>query len=123
MRGADAKPWLLAIVRNECMDLLKARATRARAEFPAEEVLDFAESQGSSPEDAAMQSLDADAVLCAINQLPPEFREVVVLREIEELSYKEIAAVIGKPVGTVMSRLARARSRLQIMLTTEGECA
>jgi RNA polymerase sigma-70 factor (ECF subfamily) len=123
MRGADAKPWLLAIVRNECMDLLKARTVRSRSEHPTEEVLDFAESPEYSPEVAAIQTLDAEAVLSAINQLPPEFREVVVLREIEELSYKEIAGVIGKPVGTVMSRLARARTRLQVMLSSGGECA
>ena len=55
-------------------------------------------------------------------KLPPEFREVVILREIEELSYREIAKVIGKPVGTVMSRLARARGRLQVMLVAGGEC-
>lgn len=122
MRGTDAKPWLLAIVRNECMDLLQSRSVRNRLEHPTDEVLDFAESHEIDPEEAAMQSLDAQAVLGAINQLPPEFREVVMLREVEELSYREIAQVIGKPVGTVMSRLARARSRLQTMLSTGGDC-
>jgi RNA polymerase sigma-70 factor (ECF subfamily) len=122
MRGADAKPWLLAIVRNECLDLLNARAHRNRSEHSAEDALDFAESPDSDPEEAAIQTLDTEAVLCAINMLPVEFREVVILREIEELSYREIASVIGKPVGTVMSRLARARTRLQVMLSSAGDC-
>ena len=122
MRGNDAKPWLLAIVRNECMDVLQSRSVRTRLEHPNEDVLEYTESNELDPEAAAMQSLDAQAVLAAIDQLPPEFREVVMLREIEELSYREIAQVIGKPVGTVMSRLARARSRLQLMLTSGGGC-
>ena len=122
MRSTDAKPWLLAIVRNECMDLLHSRSVRTRSEHPTDDVLDFAEATELDPEEAAIQSLDAEAVLGAINQLPPEFREVIILREIEELSYREIAGVINKPVGTVMSRLARARTRLQLMLTSTGEC-
>ena len=122
MRGNDAKPWLLAIVRNECMDVLQARSVRNRLEYPTEEILDFAETTELDPEESAMQTLDAQTVVAAINQLPPEFREVIMLREIEELSYREIAHVIGKPIGTVMSRLARARSRLQVMLTAGGEC-
>ena len=122
MRGNEAKPWLLAIVRNECMDLLQSRSKRKLQEHAAEDVLDFTESTGLDPEEAAMQALDSETVRRAINQLPPEFREVVLLREVEELSYREIAQVIGKPVGTVMSRLARARSRLQLMLTSGGEC-
>ncbi len=105
---------------NECLDVLHARATRNRLEFPTDEMLDLAESPDLDPAEAAMQSLDAQAVLGAIDQLPPEFREVVLLREIEEMSYREIAEVIGKPIGTVMSRLARARSRLQAMLISEA---
>lgn len=122
MHGADAKPWLLAIVRNECMDVLHARSSRNRLEHTTEDSLDFVESPYPGPEAAAMTTLDADAVMAAINQLPSEFREVVILREVEELSYREIAKVIDKPVGTVMSRLARARGRLQLMLTAGGDC-
>jgi len=120
MRSNDAKPWLLAIVRNECMDLLHARSAKNRVESSTEEALDFVASNEMDPERAAMHSLDTQAVLNAIEQLSPEFREVVLLREVEEMSYKEIAQVIGKPVGTVMSRLARARGRLQTILSSEG---
>jgi len=121
MHGGDAKPWLLAIVRNECMDALHSRSNRTRSETVFEDCLEFAEAIGPDPEEAAMRTLDAESVLAAIQQLPPEFREVVILREVEELSYREIAKVIDKPVGTVMSRLARARGRLQVMLAAGGE--
>lgn len=122
MHGADAKPWLLAIVRNECMDVLQGRSARSRSEHATSDALDYVESVEPDPEEAAIRTLDAEAVLAAINQLPPEFREVVILREIEDLSYREIARVVNIPVGTVMSRLARARGRLQLMLAAGGDC-
>ena len=78
------------------------------------------------PEALLMQQRTVDTVRAAIEQLPADFREVIVLRELEGLSYKEIAAVIGIPMGTVMSRLARARERLLIILgpaTTRGRAS
>jgi RNA polymerase sigma-70 factor (ECF subfamily) len=120
MRSNDAKPWLLAIVRNECMDMLHSRTVRNRSESSSDENWEAIESTAISPERAALQSLDSQTVIQAIEQLPPEFREVVLLREIEEMSYLEIAQVIEKPVGTVMSRLARARGRLQVILSSGG---
>lgn len=72
----------------------------------------------SNPETQLSQQADDDQLRRAIEQLPVEFREVMVLRELEELPYKQIAAITGVPVGTVMSRLARARKRLQQILTS-----
>ncbi len=120
MRGSDARPWLLAIVRNECMDVLNHRTSKSKTETLHDEDFEFIEARGPSPEESALAALDSESVLRAIHQLPPEFREVILLREIEEMSYLEIAQVIEKPIGTVMSRLARGRDRLQILLTKES---
>ncbi|HEV8431119.1 MAG TPA: sigma-70 family RNA polymerase sigma factor [Pyrinomonadaceae bacterium] len=78
-----------------------------------------AESEGPDPETEQVIKAQAQLVNEAIEKLPIEFREVVVLRELEELSYKEIAVVVGVPIGTVMSRLARARKRLLTLLEQE----
>jgi len=112
-RGTDARAWLLTIVRNTCYTWLKR--TRSR-----EIVSDFTEAmyakESTEPDPETVQLIKAQTQLVAeaIEQLPIEFREIVVLRELEELSYKEIAAVTGIPIGTVMSRLARARKRLLV---------
>ena len=119
MRAPDPKPWFLAIVRNECMDMLQARTNRAKRESPVLEEFEVPDTRTVSPEVALMISLDAELVRDSIDRLPTEFREVILLREVEELSYLEIAEVINKPIGTVMSRLARARYRLHVMLNTE----
>jgi RNA polymerase sigma-70 factor (ECF subfamily) len=74
------------------------------------------EAEGPDPETEQLMKAQAQMVNEAIDKLPIEFREVVVLRELEELSYKEIAVVLGVPIGTVMSRLARARKRLMVSL-------
>jgi RNA polymerase sigma-70 factor (ECF subfamily) len=113
-RGGDLRAWLLRIVRNVCMDV-----HRGRARSPAADV-DEMEIAGGEPADAGLlRAADEDAVRAAIERLPPEFREVIVLREFEEMSYKRIAAVTGVPAGTVMSRLARARALLRRYLADE----
>jgi RNA polymerase sigma-70 factor (ECF subfamily) len=112
-RGENARSWLLQIVRNTCHTWLARNRTKAA---PAE-VLDEAAAPDSAAPDLTLQRRqDAGAVRRAIAQLPDEFREVVVLREIEGLAYKEIATVVAVPVGTVMSRLSRARGRLKELL-------
>ncbi len=114
-RGGSARAWVLAIVRHACYGRLKRPWMRAsHAEFDEERH----SPEGASADPAAGPARDAQAarVREALDRLPPRFREVIVLREIEELSYKEIADVTGVPVGTVMSRLARARARLQRVL-------
>lgn len=108
LRG-DARPWLLAIVRNTWYARL-AQTVRTRPTEYTEMADTPDETLG--PEALVIQQQTVDRVRKAVDQLPVDFREVVVLRELEGLSYKEIAAVVGIPIGTVMSRLARARERL-----------
>jgi RNA polymerase sigma-70 factor, ECF subfamily len=105
LRG-DARPWLLAIVRNACWSWLQANRP---AELTVEEE---APSEAPGPEALALRELERRALNEAIGTLPVPFREALVLRELEDLSYKEIARIAGVPIGTVMSRLARARRLL-----------
>jgi RNA polymerase sigma factor (sigma-70 family) len=84
------------------------------------DLLDELPGEGDSPETEVVRGELQEQLSLAVDALPLPFREVIVLREIQELSYQEIATVIGAPVGTVMSRLARARRRLQRTLTAEG---
>ena len=111
LRHDDARAWLLTIVRNTWY----SRASR-RSNLKEATPLDGAPYERSDealdPEERLMQEHTVTLVRAALEQLPPDFREVIVLREIEGLSYKEIAAVIQAPIGTVMSRLARGRDRL-----------
>jgi RNA polymerase sigma-70 factor (ECF subfamily) len=117
-RGTDAKAWLLTIVRNTCYTWLRRnRSPELSCDF--DDVVLALESEGPDPETEQLMKAQARLVNDAIEKLPIEFREVVVLRELEELSYKEIAVVLGVPIGTVMSRLARARKRL--MSTLQGD--
>jgi RNA polymerase sigma factor (sigma-70 family) len=114
-RGPDARAWLLTIVRNTCYTWLRRnRPPEISGDF--EEAMNDIESNEPDPETAQVLKDQQRLVNEAIEELPIEFREVIVLRELEELSYKEIAAVAGIPIGTVMSRLARARKRLQLAL-------
>jgi RNA polymerase sigma-70 factor (ECF subfamily) len=116
--GASARAWLLAIVRNAAHSWRR----RGRVDALSTEFDDSAHSPEEMDEraDAALDRGDArDTLRRALNRLAPEFREVIVLRELKGLSYKEISAVAGVPVGTVMSRLSRARSRLQEALHHE----
>jgi RNA polymerase sigma factor (sigma-70 family) len=114
LRGTDARPWLLAIVRNAWYGRIAGRKTPGERDDPA--ALEQVADQGVDPEALLMRREAADGVRRAIAALPPDFREVLVLREIEGMSYKEIADVIGAPIGTVMSRLSRARERLVPLL-------
>lgn len=115
-KGGDARPWLLAIVRNTYY------TWRKHNQLPQEDI-DLEEDKhplaedGSDPEILLLRESDRELIRSALRQLPREFLEVIVLREFEELSYKEIAEVIEVPSGTVMSRLARARKRLAEILT------
>lgn len=114
-RGTDARAWLLTIVRNTCYTWLRRNKW---PEFSGDfdEVALAREAEGPDPETEQVLKAQAQLVNEAIEKLPIEFREVVVLRELEELSYKEIGVVLGVPIGTVMSRLARARRRLMLEL-------
>ena len=115
-RGGDIRPWLLAIVRNCWRTSAGDRKRRGHVALPEEnsvvtrEVLTF---PGPSPEASAVRSDEGRKLDAVIATLPEEFREVLILRELEDLSYREIATVTEVPIGTVMSRLARARAMLR----------
>jgi len=113
--GRDCRSWLLKIVRNTFYSWLRQRSVQpvltddGQTDDTADDIPD--------PENALIQNADRDMLRAALEDLAVEFREAIVLRELEGLSYKEIADIAGVPIGTVMSRLARARKRLQSYLT------
>ena len=111
LRNDDARAWLLTIVRNTWYARF-SKPGRADQHAVFDDMKDERPDEQLDPEALMIQQQAVKRVQRAIEELPVDFREVVVLREIEGLSYKEIAAVIGTPIGTVMSRLARARERL-----------
>ncbi len=111
-QGGDGRAWLLGIVRNTCMTQLRNRKS-------SEPLTVLSERQEQSndpsldPEKSLLLKENVASLRTCIEALPAEYREVVVMRELEELSYKEIAAAVGIAIGTVMSRLNRARKRLE----------
>ncbi len=111
-RGGDARGWLLTIVRNSCYTWLQQNRLQDRT-TAFDEDLHTGEEQSRNPEALLLQSADAQLIHKALEELPSEFREVIVLREMEGMSYNEISGLCGVPLGTVMSRLARARQRLE----------
>ncbi len=115
-RGGDSRSWLLTIVRNTCYTWLKQnRAHELTSVF--DEEIHSVDSDSPNPEAMLLQSVDNQLLRQALEELPVEFREVLILHELEGLSYKEIAVIADIPMGTVMSRLARARERLEQSLT------
>jgi RNA polymerase sigma-70 factor (ECF subfamily) len=110
--GGDGRSWLLAIVRNTGYTWLKQKRPRELT-LSFEEEIHSSAGVASSPPTVLVQDEEKQLLRQAVERLPVEFREVVVLRDLEGLSYKEIATIVGIPLGTVMSRLARARERLQ----------
>jgi RNA polymerase sigma-70 factor (ECF subfamily) len=114
-RGGEARAWLLQIVRNCCYSWLERNR-------PSELITEFDEESHSrpspTPETLAVRADERRILMQALESLPPRSREVIVLRELEDCSYKEIAEITGIPMGTVMSTLARARERLHRILTT-----
>jgi RNA polymerase sigma-70 factor (ECF subfamily) len=117
LRG-EARPWLLTIVRNTWYARLAKAGRGSQMEYSA--MADTRPDGGPGPDAVMIQQETVDRVRRALADLPVDFREVVVLRELEGMSYKEIAAVVGVPIGTVMSRLSRARERLLSTMRTSG---
>ncbi len=114
-RGVDGRAWILSIVRNVCFTRLRRRrAGGEKVEF--DEEIHSVEESTSEPEADLARTIAADSLLQGLDRLTVEFREALVLRELEGLSYKEIAQVAGVPIGTVMSRLARGRKQLLLAL-------
>jgi RNA polymerase sigma-70 factor (ECF subfamily) len=115
--GEDGRGWLLTIVRNTCYTWLRKNRVleiEPQAEIPADQ---------PDPEQQQLRRADAEALQKALDRLPAEFREVLMLRELEGLSYRQLAGVLGVPIGTVMSRLARARKRLLQLFKESGVAA
>jgi RNA polymerase sigma-70 factor, ECF subfamily len=124
-RGGDARSWVLKIVRNTCFTWLQTNRPGEIAAMAAEQSEDRAppivdSGLADDPETLALRRTAAVQLNNAIATIPAAFREVVVLREMEGLSYKEIATIVDAPVGTVMSRLARARAELRRILRQSG---
>jgi RNA polymerase sigma-70 factor (ECF subfamily) len=109
-RSSDGRPWLLTIVRNTAYSWLKKNRPPSVVSIDDDEFTEIEDPSGAA---GAFHGSDTDALRVALEALPVEFREALVLRELEGLSYKEIAEVAEVPIGTVMSRLARARRQLQ----------
>jgi RNA polymerase sigma-70 factor (ECF subfamily) len=118
-RGENPRAWLLAIVRNTFYTWLRQNRPPENTIVEMDDETLAVEDVAANTEAADPPFADADAVRRAIAALPVEFREIVILREMEGFSYKEIADVAGVPIGTVMSRLARARKLLQKRLAAE----
>ena len=111
----DPRSWLLAIVRNCSLDHHRRRRGEARGiSLDSDDSPEIAGADAT--DELAIRSSDRGRIQRAVESLPFEYKEVIVLREVEEMSYKEISAVIGAPIGTVMSRLARARKQLATLL-------
>jgi RNA polymerase sigma-70 factor (ECF subfamily) len=108
-RDGDPRAWLLAIVRNCCLTWQRRNKT-GKTVIPLTDTAPIAD--GRETDALAIQRSEREVLQRAVEALPIEFREVIVLREVEDLSYREISDVVGVPVGTVMSRLARGRKRL-----------
>ncbi len=118
LRNDDARAWLLTIVRNTWYARF-SKLGHAVHHRVFDETKDNRPDEGLDPEALVIQQQAAERVRLAIEELPVDFREVIMLRELEGLSYKQIASVIGAPIGTVMSRLARGRERLLARLELE----
>jgi RNA polymerase sigma-70 factor (ECF subfamily) len=116
--GGDARAWLLQIVRNTCYTWLeKNRQVELMTEFDE----DLHPQSSATPEALAIAGDNRERLARALETLPVRYREVIILRELEGCSYKEIAAITSVPIGTVMSALARARQRLQRVLTQPAQ--
>jgi RNA polymerase sigma factor (sigma-70 family) len=115
-QGDDARSWLLRVVRNTCYTWLKKNRAQELVAVFDEEVHSTA-TDTATPESLVISKADRSMVLQGIEELPVEWRETLILRELEGLSYRQIASVTDAPIGTVMSRLARARTRLEQILT------
>jgi len=125
-RGGESRPWLMGIVRNACYTWLRDSGREPEhvefdEERDSEQRLPGHADADNNPEQLLLQKLEGARIDAAIERLPAPFREVLVLREIEDMSYEEIAQVAALPVGTVMSRLARARRMLRSLLSHPDE--
>jgi RNA polymerase sigma-70 factor, ECF subfamily len=127
-QGGNFRVWLLTIVRNTFVTWVKENRSGRMVFLPDTPVADTADAEETmwssrprDPEALLLESIDSQTLSRLMEQLPAEYREVLLLREIEDLAYKEIATVTGAPIGTVMSRLARARLSLRNLWLQQAE--
>jgi RNA polymerase sigma-70 factor (ECF subfamily) len=116
LRGTDPRPWFLKIVRNECMNSLRRRNLAQNRELSLDEEIDGVRASWVDPAQEVLKNAARKDISKAIDGLSTSLRETLLLREIEGLTYQQIADVTNSPIGTVMSRLARARRALQTVL-------
>ena len=119
-RGTNSRAWFLTIVRNTAYTWLKRNRPETAVAMDDEELGELEDTKAVPGDAAAISRGDAKTLRAALESLPAPLREAIVLRELEGLSYKEIAETAGVPIGTVMSRLARAREQLQGILRQKG---
>ena len=126
--GGSSKAWFLTIVRNVCLTRMRkvtspkvVRLDDVVTQIDQQSAADMTQAASTRPDLQLITKLDVARVTQAIARLPEGFREVIVLREIEELSYHDIASIVGVPIGTVMSRLSRGRERLKVLLSSDRE--
>ena len=120
-RGGDARLWLLAVVRNACWSFLEGKRGRRESAYEEDAHGQRGPGRDETPEVLLLRSLQQRELEEAVAALSEEHREALVLREVEGLSYKEIAQVARIPIGTVMSRLSRARRQVQAALLARGQ--
>jgi RNA polymerase sigma factor (sigma-70 family) len=120
-QGDSGRAWLLRIVRNVCYDALRAKETERNVISLDEEAAAEVPDSAPGPNILAIQNSTKLRIREALETLPLEFRTVIILREFDGFSYKEISDIAGVPVGTVMSRLSRARQQLAVLLQKQGE--
>jgi RNA polymerase sigma-70 factor (ECF subfamily) len=119
-RGDDGRAWILTIVRNRFYDWAREQRLKGTVSLTGtgsveagdDAEWDVADPDQETPEAELLRKKDAASLRCLIDRLPPKLREVLILREMEDLSYKQIAEITDCPIGSVMSRLSRARARL-----------
>ena len=121
-RGGDARAWFLAIVRNCCLTWQR-RHRNDNLSTPLEAHHASAARESRAADAGAIEDSDRTAINRAVAELPVEFREVIILREVQGMAYADISTVVGVPIGTVMSRLSRARKRLASILGTSQEAS
>jgi RNA polymerase sigma-70 factor (ECF subfamily) len=118
--GGDGRAWLLSVVRNTCLTWLSKKTGGASVAVEFNEQVHGSASPPVDAENAMIRDSRIDSLRDCVETLPVEYREIVVLRELEELSYRQISEIAGVPIGTVMSRLSRGRERLLVCMEAKA---
>jgi RNA polymerase sigma-70 factor (ECF subfamily) len=117
--GGDGRAWLLTVVRNTCLSWIRRRTGPESTSVEFDEHVHRGADEGKNVEEVLVRNSKIESLRACIEALPTEYREVIVMRELQELSYREISEIVGIPIGTVMSRLSRGRMRLLDCMETK----